>query len=621
MQLSSSHGHTGSAKREHDLVLPPAQASHSVQFYEDDAFLAGVVADFLAAGLTVHQSVIVIATPAHRDAFLERLRAEQLDVEGARSEGRFILLDARETLGRFVVDGMPDAARFRATVTPIIDLALTRSNGTVLRFYGEMVDLLWKDGHTDGAIKLEELWNELGETYSFSLLCAYAMGNFYKSSHAEHFEEVCRRHTHVIPTERYTTSDENTRLIEISLLQQRAHALEAEIEHRKDLERRLRESLTAHQRLETSLRQREQELRDFLENATEGIHGVAPDGTILWANKAELDLLGYTAEEYIGHSIVDFHADKSVIADMLERLKRHETLYNYEARLRCKDGSLRTVLVNSNVLWRDGDFVQTRCFTRDITNIKAAAIERERLLERERAARAEAEAANRAKSEFLAVMSHELRTPLNAIGGYAELMSMGIRGSVTPQQREDLERIQTSQRHLLGLINDVLNYAKLETGNVHYDIQNVVVRGELARAEGLVEPQARAKGLQLTVGDCAPRATVRADADKLRQILVNLLSNAIKFTNAGGRIHLECTEEPTHMAFRVQDSGIGIPPEKIDAIFEPFVQVRSGLTRTAEGTGLGLAISRDLARAMGGELVAESVPGSGSTFTLRLPKS
>jgi signal transduction histidine kinase len=273
------------------------------------------------------------------------------------------------------------------------------------------------------------------------------------------------------------------------------------------------------------------------------------------------------------------------------------------------------------VLWRDGEFVQTRCFTRDITNIKAAAIERERLLERERVARAEAEAANRAKSEFLAVMSHELRTPLNAIGGYAELMSMGIRGSVTPQQREDLERIQTSQRHLLGLINDVLNYAKLETGNVQYDIQNVVVRGELARAEGLVEPQARAKGIQLTVGDCAPRATVRADADKLRQILVNLLSNAIKFTNAGGTIHLECTAEPAYMAFRVQDSGIGIPPEKIDAIFEPFVQVRSGLTRTAEGTGLGLAISRDLARAMGGELVAESVPGRGSTFTLRLPKS
>ncbi|NUO38032.1 MAG: PAS domain S-box protein [Gemmatimonadaceae bacterium] len=248
--------------------------------------------------------------------------------------------------------------------------------------------------------------------------------------------------------------------------------------------------------------------------------------------------------------------------------------------------------------------------------------ERERLLADAQAARREAEAANRAKSEFLAVMSHELRTPLNAIGGYAELLEMGIRGPVTPQQREDLARIQRSQRHLLGLINEVLNYAKVEMGVVHYDLADVCVRDVLAAAEGLVAPQARAKGLVLTVTDSPADLSVHADADKLRQILVNLLSNAIKFTDTGGRIVLSCeASSDGTVRLRVSDTGVGIPADKLEVIFDPFVQVRSDLTRTAEGAGLGLAISRDLARDMGGDLTVESTTGAGSTFTLTLQRA
>ena len=241
------------------------------------------------------------------------------------------------------------------------------------------------------------------------------------------------------------------------------------------------------------------------------------------------------------------------------------------------------------------------------------------------AARAVAEAANRAKSEFLAVMSHELRTPLNAIGGYAELMEMGIRGPLTEQQREDLRRIQRSQQHLLGLINEVLNYARLETGAVRYDLADVCARDALAEAEGLVAPQVRAKGLTLTAGACAPEISVRADPEKLRQVLVNLLSNAVKFTDAGGRIEVGCEAaggagEPARTRIWVRDTGRGIPPDKLEAIFEPFVQVDKRLTRTSEGVGLGLSISRDLARGMHGELTAHSAPGEGSTFSLELPR-
>jgi signal transduction histidine kinase len=264
----------------------------------------------------------------------------------------------------------------------------------------------------------------------------------------------------------------------------------------------------------------------------------------------------------------------------------------------------------------------------DVTAQVVARREVERLLaesEQARAeaerARAEAEAANRAKGDFLAVMSHELRTPLNAIGGYAELMEMGIRGPVTPQQLDDLARIQRSQRHLLGLVNEVLNYAKLETGSVQYQLAQVEVREAIAAAEALVAPQARAKGLTLGLGTCERDVAVRADAEKLRQILVNLLSNAVKFTDPGGHIEVTCAAHDTDVRVTIHDTGIGIPADRLETIFDPFVQVRADLTRTAEGTGLGLAISRDLARGMGGALTAESTPGTGSRFTLTLPRA
>jgi signal transduction histidine kinase len=241
------------------------------------------------------------------------------------------------------------------------------------------------------------------------------------------------------------------------------------------------------------------------------------------------------------------------------------------------------------------------------------------LLKQYEEARGEADAANRAKGEFLAVMSHELRTPLNAIAGYTELIEMGLRGPVTPAQQVDLARIQMSQKHLLGLVNEVLNYTRLETGTVEYDIDDVPVREAFEAAQALVLPQAQAKQLELVAGPTERRLSVRADADKLRQVLVNLLSNAVKFTHPGGRISLDCERAGDSICFSVRDTGVGIPHDKIAAVFEPFVQVRSDLTRTQEGTGLGLAISRQLARGMGGNLEVESTPGVGSVFTLKLP--
>ena len=250
----------------------------------------------------------------------------------------------------------------------------------------------------------------------------------------------------------------------------------------------------------------------------------------------------------------------------------------------------------------------------------AMAVDNAKLLSAAEQSREDAQRANRAKGDFLAAMSHELRTPLNAIAGYTQLLLLGLRGELSVAQRDDLERIAQNQRHLLGLITSILNFTKLDAGNVQYHMARLPVNDLLKSVEPMIGPQFLAKGLRYSCELCKPAAAILADEEKVRQILLNLLSNAAKFTPSGGAITVRCEPSSTRLRVLVSDTGVGIAHNKMDRIFEPFMQVDRTLSTVHEGVGLGLSISRDLARGMGGDITVQSELGRGTTFFVTFPR-
>ncbi|MEO7156437.1 MAG: HAMP domain-containing sensor histidine kinase, partial [Vicinamibacterales bacterium] len=256
----------------------------------------------------------------------------------------------------------------------------------------------------------------------------------------------------------------------------------------------------------------------------------------------------------------------------------------------------------------------------DLADRGALALDNAQLYENALLQQQNAEEANRAKSAFLGAMSHELRTPLNAIGGYVELLDMGLRGPVTREQHADLERVRQNQQQLIVLITEILNYARLGGGHATYNVIDFSACDVLARAVDVLGPLVERKNLECKATIEDTTIVCRADPEKVTQILVNLLSNAIKFTGSGGRISAQCEATADEVRYIIADTGIGIPASKFEKIFEPFVQLKDSLTEREGGVGLGLAISRDLAIAMNGGLHVESIEGSGSRFTLELPR-
>jgi PAS domain S-box-containing protein len=344
-------------------------------------------------------------------------------------------------------------------------------------------------------------------------------------------------------------------------------------------------------------------------------------GHVITWNPGAQNIKGYSCDEIIGKHFSIFYPQDAVAAGKpayeLEEAVRVGRFEDEGWRVR-KDGSrFWANVVITPLLGSGGRLVGFAKVTRDLTERKAAesrAMNDAKLL-------AQTEAASLAKSEFLAAMSHELRTPLNAIGGYVDLLAIGIKGPLTQQQQEYLDRIRRSQKHLLAIISDLLNFSRIEAGQIKYDIKPVPVREVFDSVGSMIVPHAIAKSVDFQWQKVSSDLIVSADRSRLEQILLNLLTNAVKFTNEGGQVRMISDPTNDHVRVEIVDSGIGIKKEDLSTIFEPFVQVGRSLTSNTEGTGLGLAISRDLAHAMSAELKVESTPGKGSKFTLVFPRA
>jgi len=330
--------------------------SHEVQFYAEDTAFLDELGRFIGSALGAGDAAVVVATKDHQQGLAERLKAYGLDFFGALEQGRLVLLDATDTMTLFMVDGRPDASRFASVIGQCIERARHAARGKHSRVvvFGEMVALLWRDQKAEAAIQLERLWNQLAKTHVFSLRCAYPLTAFSREEHADSFLAICDEHANVIPSERYTAlTSEDQRDRHVSLLEQKAGALESEKADR--------------QQAQHFLRMRDSELAELLENAVEGVQQVGADQKIRWANRALLKLLGYTSEEYVGHDLAEFHAQQRIFDEFWQKLMRNEDLYDYPAELKCKDGSVKQVLIHSNGHWESGQFAYTRCFVRDVT--------------------------------------------------------------------------------------------------------------------------------------------------------------------------------------------------------------------------------------------------------------
>ena len=365
-----------------------------------------------------------------------------------------------------------------------------------------------------------------------------------------------------------------------------------------------------------------------VESSADFIGIATPEGATAYVNAAGRRMVGLGADEVGRTTVADFFFpdDLPLLEGTIVPAAVREGRWRGEIRFRhFGTGEAIPVLYE---LFRitdpaTGRLTALATVTRDLT-------ERERLLGEAQHARGEAERANQAKSQFLANMSHEIRTPINAIMGYADLLDAGVAGPLAPAQEEYVGRVRRSSQHLLGLVNDVLDLAKVEAGEMSVRHEQGTAAEAVASALQFVAPQAGARGVELVPADeCGAQARFLGDEDRVRQIVVNLLSNAVKFTGPGGRVSVRCVQRDRGdevgsgpwLAVEVEDTGMGIAPEQLARVFEPFVQAEGGHTRTHGGTGLGLTISRRFARMMGGDLTVRSRLGQGSCFTLWLPSA
>lgn len=579
---------------------------HTVQFYAADAILLHDVTHFLGTALEAGSAALVVATGARRDALALRLQARGLDLADATARGRFVAVDAAHVLSQVMRDDGPDPERFREVVGGMVAHALDASVSATpgLAVFGEMVALLWAGGKFDAAIQLERLWNELRQTHAFSLRCAYPMGNFDREEHGQAFLQICSEHTGVIPGEGYApSSNEEERLRVIARLQQRAQALEREVAARRSVE--------------AALKRREAELADLLDNALEGAQRTGPDQKILWANRAVLELLGYSAAEYVGHPMNEFFVHRYAFDEFWAKLMRREEVHDFPAFLRCKSGRVVAVTFQSNGLWENDTFVHTRTFIHDVT------------------ARKEMEAAIRRAHTDLEQRVRERTAELHKknehIVKQAEMLDMTNRGlralstrllRVQDEERRRIARdLHDSTGQALALLSMNLSTLEAEAAKSSPDLakglgENATlvqqISAELRTLSYLLHPplleeMGLESALRWYIDGFGQRSNITvtlelpADFQRLPRdieiatfrIVQECLTNIHRHSGSPTAA-IQLSQGPAELTLEVKDEGNGIPPDM--------------LTRLAGAgeAGVGLRGMRERVKDFGGDLNIES---------------
>jgi PAS domain S-box-containing protein len=565
--------------------------THTVQFYSQDGFLLDALSRLIGAAVGAGDAGIVIATPSHRDELAKRLALRGLDVRHAVEQGRYVALDAAETLAQFMVNGWPDERRFVEVIGSTISRAKTAARGEHGRatLFGEMVALLWTEGNAQAALRLEQMWNELAQSHSFSLVCAYPLAGFYREDHAGPLQRICAEHTEVIPAESYTLASENQRVRSVAEWQQKAVALEGEIEQR----RQAAEAAT--------------KLAAIVESSEDAIASKDLNGIVTSWNESAEKLFGYKAEEIIGRPITiiippELRGDE---VHILNKLRRGERIRHFETVRLTKDGRrVEVSLTISPVKNEAGEVTGAAKIVRDIT---------ERRQTEEALRRAEKLAAT---GQLAASIAHEINNPMQALTNVITLIA--CRASLDQGTRELLSLAEAELQRMSHISRQMLSFYRESATPVPVKLTEVL--------DDVLELYAvRMQSNRIKVErryDCAD--VIHAFPVEMRQLFANLVSNAIEAVGQRGRIyvHVSASREWRNRGRRgfrvvIADNGPGIRPEVRNRIFEPFFT-----TKNEKGTGLGLWVVRGILTKHEGLIRVRSStrPGqSGTVFSVFLP--
>ena len=564
--------------------------THSVQFYSDDPFLIDALSRFMGAALGAGDAGVVIATHSHREQLADRLAARGVDVNLAVEQGRYVALDAAQTLAQFMVNGFPDEERFAQVIGGVISRAKAATGLAQNRasLFGEMVALLWGEGKTEAALRLEQLWNQIAQSHSFSLVCAYPLAHFYRADQSEEFLKVCAEHSAVIPAEDYTLAEEDERYRIIAYWQQRAQSLDG--------------AASDHRRADADARK----LAAIVESSDDGIVSKDLNGIVTSWNAAAERIFGYKAEEMIGHSILklippELHKDEDMI---LGKIRRDERLEHFETVRMHKSGRRINVSITvSPVKDATGRVIGAAKIARDITG----RIQTEQALRRtEKLA---------ATGQLAASIAHEINNPMQALANLLSLIS--YKTSLDENTRNlcaladsELHRMAHITRQMLSFYRETAVPVPLKLTEVMEDVLDLYA--QRLNSNG-IKVERRYDLI----------AEVHAYPVEMRQLFANLIGNAIEAIEARGRIviHLAAGREwrgsRQGVRITIADNGSGIPADARGRIFEPFFT-----TKAERGTGLGLWVAGGIVGKHSGSIRVHTSTRKGrhgTVFSIFLP--